>query len=160
MREFTTFSVCRATAQPRNMRNSFSRPQVFRSRSASPLNRCHNLSTVAGHRATILQPHSAVDGGQAMTAGVPLAVATRPNQPQPRAETRLRPAGQRPARRPEGNGDRSNRSHHAPCGCPRARPAATKTGRCRRLKPATPPVLAPASHGSLSLQRASVRFFQ
>ena len=58
------------------MRNSFSRPQVSRSRSANSINRCHNLSVVAGCRATIFQPHSSADGGQAMTAGVPSAIAT------------------------------------------------------------------------------------
>jgi hypothetical protein len=65
----------RATAQPRNKRKSFSRPQASRSRSANSFNRCRNLSAVAGHRATILQSHSIADGGQAMTAGVPSAIA-------------------------------------------------------------------------------------
>src|SRR5438045_1328875 len=51
-------------------------PQVSRNRSANSLNRCYNLSAVAGPRATILQPHSTIGGGQGMTAGVPSAVAT------------------------------------------------------------------------------------
>ena len=65
----------RATAQPRNKRKSFCRPQVSRSRSANSFNRCHNLSAVAGTRATILQPPSPADGGRAMTAGVPSVAA-------------------------------------------------------------------------------------
>ena len=78
------------------MRNSVSRPQVSRRRSASPFNRCQNLSAVVGHRATMLQPHPTVDGGQAMTAGVPSIIARihrrlrglaqssrRPHQPSP-----------------------------------------------------------------------------
>lgn len=58
------------------MRNSFSPPQVSRSRSANSLNRCHNLSAVAGHHATILQPHATIAGGQEMITGVSSAVAT------------------------------------------------------------------------------------
>lgn len=61
---------------PRQKRNSISHPQASRSRSANPFNHCHNLSAVAGHRATILQPHSTADEGQAMTAGVPSVAAT------------------------------------------------------------------------------------
>ena len=70
----------RATAQPRNMRNSFSRPQVSRSHSANSFNRCHSLSAVAGTRATILQSHSTADGGQGVIARVPSAVATTGQQ--------------------------------------------------------------------------------
>jgi hypothetical protein len=56
----------------------------------------------------------------------------------PETETRLRPPGQRPAGRPEGGRHRPNCPHRAPGRCPCARPAATKAGRCRGLKPATP----------------------
>jgi hypothetical protein len=69
-------SADKPTRRPRNMRNSVSRPQVSRSRCANSFNHFHNLSAVAGHRATILQPHSTVDGGQAMTVRVPSAIAT------------------------------------------------------------------------------------
>jgi hypothetical protein len=53
----------------------------------------------------------------------------------------------------------AQKPHRTPRGRPRARPA-TKAGRCRGLKPATPPALVTASHGSLSSRQASVRFFQ
>ena len=66
----------RATAQPRNMRNCFSRPPVSRRHSANSFNRCHNLSVATGCRTTIRQSPSTADGGQAMTARLPSAIAT------------------------------------------------------------------------------------
>jgi len=63
-------------SQPRNKRNLFCRPQASRNRSANSFNRSHNLSAVAGHHATILQPHATTAGGQGMTAGVPSAIPT------------------------------------------------------------------------------------
>jgi hypothetical protein len=67
---------CNRAMQPRNkQRKSFRRPQASRSHSANSFNRCQILSAVTGCRATILQPHSTIDGGQAMTAGVPSVVA-------------------------------------------------------------------------------------
>jgi hypothetical protein len=65
-----------ATAQPCNKRKSFYRSQVSRNRSANSFNHSHNLSAVAGTRATIVQLPSTVGGDHGMTARVSSAIPT------------------------------------------------------------------------------------
>ena len=87
-------------------------------------------------RTVVLNEVRELDRQQRMREGM-----MKQHQCQPCAQERLRNAGERPARRPEGRRHRPNRPHRPARGCPRARPATSKNGGCHCLNTAAAPRL-------------------